>query len=104
MSDGWQRIEFGSLSGGLEGFEDAYRALTSIHQELQQKLQSTLSSWEGSAREAYQVANSRYEQARAHLEQVLQAMIGGVGAILDQSQATENWATQMWDDIPHPSI
>ena len=95
MSD-YQKVVFGALQQGAEDFSSVYAQLTALHEELDQELQSSLALWDGPAREAYQVAQSVCQQARAHMLEVLQAMGGAIGDVGDMSQATEASITQMW--------
>jgi WXG100 family type VII secretion target len=88
MSD-YVLANFGNLSEGEAAFAQAYNGLTSTVSDLQAQLQSHLNSWQGSAQLAYHEAQTIWNQAIAHMGQVITAMSGVIGVANENYQNVE---------------
>jgi 6 kDa early secretory antigenic target len=87
---------FGSLSEAEAAFAQSYNGLSSTVSNLQSQLQSSLTSWEGSAQAAYRDAQVIWNKAIADMGQVITAMSSVIGEANVNYQGAERTNASMF--------
>lgn len=89
--------QFGSLSSGEADFASIYSALTSTINTLDGQLRSSLSLWDGDARNAYYVAKAKWDAAMANMSTVLNNLRGVIGEAGVNYSTTEAANAALWN-------
>lgn len=89
-------VRFGSLSQGASGIMATYRALQGTLEDLEKKLQPMVSSWNGTAQEAYYQKKTQWEQASNAMAVILQQMGQAVSDAHDNYTSAEKSNTGIW--------
>jgi WXG100 family type VII secretion target len=87
---------FASLGDGEASFVASYNGLTSTVETLQGQLQGNLSSWAGTAQQAYREAQTVWNTAIADMGAIIQAMSGVIGAANSNYQDSERVNSSMF--------
>jgi uncharacterized protein YukE len=89
-------ISFGVAEGAHEGLQSAYNSLTSIGTELTDEMKAHTSELEGTAKDAFVVAQGKYDTAYQELTASLNAATVALEQISGDYQLGGAKATQMW--------
>lgn len=87
---------FASLGDGEASFVASYNGLTSTVETLQGQLQGNLSSWVGSAQQAYREAQTVWNTAIADMGAVIQGMSAVIGTANENYQDGERVNSAMF--------
>lgn len=93
---GLLNISYETLSGAENDLAAAYQSAQSAIDELKTKLAGSLDQWTGTAREAYDEVQGEWQQAFAHMAQVLQSAHVHLGNANETYQAIERQNTSIW--------
>jgi WXG100 family type VII secretion target len=89
-------VNFEALSAGQDSIQGVYTQLTSTLDQLESDLAPMVSSWSGSAQEAYLERKKQWEDAASALATVLSQIGQSVGTANDNYQAAERAARSNW--------
>jgi WXG100 family type VII secretion target len=93
----YTRAMFGSLQAAEADYQAIYTQLLTTINDLDSKLQSELSQWDGSARAAYGVAKSQWDQAMANMQMVLKNLQGVASEASARYPAVEAQNATLWN-------
>jgi early secretory antigenic target protein ESAT-6 len=97
MPDGsYVRATFGSLQAGEQDFASIYAQVVSITETLQNQLNASLGSWDGQARDAYNVARAKWTAAEESMAATLSNLRAVVGEASVSYPATESANAAAW--------
>jgi WXG100 family type VII secretion target len=94
--DDYTRANFGALSSGEANFSLAARALRDELNDLEGKLKSNLTRWEGDAQGFYWQAKAKWDQAANDMQQVVHGLGAAIGDVHGNYQAAEKANTGIW--------
>lgn len=95
MND-YTRVVFAAMEQGEADFKQTYSALVNEISSLNTQLQTNLSEWDGSARQAYTDAQAQWNIAMENMQQVLSQLGAVIGTANGGYQATEAANTARW--------
>jgi ESAT-6 family protein len=93
---GTMRYDFGAIDGARADISATSGNINGKLGDLKSYLAPLVSEWEGSASEAYQAQQAKWDSAANELNQVLEAIGRAVGAGNDDMNATNNSAASSW--------
>jgi 6 kDa early secretory antigenic target len=88
--------QFGTMDQAQADFQGTYSSLRSTMDDLDSQLRTNLSQWEGSAQEAYYAAKTKWDNAMADMQGVLNQLAGVIGTASDNYQQAEKANTALW--------
>lgn len=94
--DGMIKYNFGLIEGARADIQNSSNNINTKLSDLKSFLAPLVAGWEGSAAEAYQVSQNKWDTAAADLNQVLAAIGTAVGAGNEGMQATERSSASSW--------
>lgn len=95
MSD-FTQVNAGAMQQGIGDLRTAHSGTENTLNELEQQLEASLAQWDGAAREAYSVAKAKWDQASAHMAQVIQKMQTTLTSISDNYDSNERNIEGSW--------
>lgn len=95
MSD-LTKVSFAGLESGAAQLKSSFSALENTLNELESNLAPMVSTWDGSAREAYYVQKQKWDTAAAAMSQILQQIGTSVDTAHQSYQATESRNAGLW--------
>jgi len=96
VSDSYTRANFGGLTEGEAQFSLAARALLDELHDLEGKLRSKLSRWDGQAQEAYWRYQREWDAAAKDMQNVVAQLGAAIGEANANYQAAERANTGIW--------
>ena len=93
---GTMRYDFAAIDGARADIAGSSANINGKLAHLKSYLAPLVSEWEGSASEAYQAQQAKWNAAANDLNQVLEAIGRAVGAGNDDMNATNNRAAASW--------
>ncbi len=96
MSGDYTRVQFAALESGQQDLVNSLNQLQSTVDGLDSQLQSHLSSWIGSAQQAYLVAKTTWNNAMTDMNTVLGSLGSVVGTASDNYTIAERANTAMF--------
>jgi WXG100 family type VII secretion target len=92
----YTRANFSSLSQGEANFQQVYSQLVQTIDTLDGQLRSNLSTWDGSAQQAYYAAKAKWDAAMANMQMVLNNLRGVIGEANVNYSTTEAHNHSLW--------
>lgn len=92
----YTRADFGGLTQGEAQFTQAARALMDELNDLEGKLRTKLTQWEGSAQQAYWTYQQRWDAAAKDMQHVVQQLGLAIRDAHDNYQAAERTNSGIW--------
>lgn len=96
MSGDYTKAVFGTLETGASDFASTYAQVVSTVDNLDSQLRSSLSTWTGTAQQAYYECKAKWDAAIADMATVIQSL-GQVVDVANQNfQGAETTNASMW--------
>jgi WXG100 family type VII secretion target len=96
MTGDYTRAVFGSLAQGEADFARIYAQVQQTTQTLESQLNSSLSMWDGQAKDAYAVAKAKWQAAEANMAAVLNNLRAVAGEANVNYQGVEASNASLW--------
>ncbi|GGM51516.1 hypothetical protein GCM10012275_23010 [Longimycelium tulufanense] len=89
-------VTFGELQAGQQNVTSGAQKIQSTLDDLKQRIQPVVSTWQGEAAEAYNHHQQQWDQAAADLQQVLAQIGVALGHAAENYQQAERANTSRW--------
>ena len=84
------------MNSGIDALRNAHRTFTDLLEELKGQLNTSLAQWEDGARVAYQEEQTRWDQAAAKQQSIVERLPVLLRQISDGYNETERTNTGLW--------
>jgi WXG100 family type VII secretion target len=92
----YTQVSFGALNTGEEDFIAVHNAVVGTLEDLEGKLNSSLSQWTGDAQTRYHEAKTTWQKAANDMTLAINKLAGVIGTAHENYTSVERANAQMW--------